>query len=113
MSREDHVCDLSTARGARVSNTNHDLGIVVICKSAAAAGNDRPDFANHLGAGRNHDRVGDDINTGIEKYDLAAGELVWRAHKFPNAHSNIRAHTFEMTFLMACVSSVLPSPFAP
>ena len=32
---EDHVCDLSTARGASIANSDHDLRVVVVLEGAA------------------------------------------------------------------------------
>lgn len=75
MSREDHIRDLGTARRARVANTDHHLGVVVVSETAAAAGDDRPSLANDLGTGRDHDSVGNNIDTGVEEDDLAARKL--------------------------------------
>lgn len=74
-SREDHISNLRHTSGACRSNLYHRLWVIVIREFAAGAHDNRPCFANDLGASRNRNGIGDDVYTRVKEDDLASGEL--------------------------------------
>lgn len=124
---EDDVGDLNEPLVAGVAHLEDRRGAVHVLERGASAHEHSPGLADHLRAGGDRDRGGDDIGPGIEEDDLAARVLSNSIQEARNAMQivvNVRrdgaqnaecriARTCAKMFLMAAVSSVWPSPFAP
>ncbi len=110
---ENNVGNLHYTLRARCSHSDNWRWCICILERCAFTRYDRPRLADHLGTGWNSNCRRNDVRPGVEEYNFTAGELCKIS---PLIWANTVAKylpTFSNTAVMAAVSSVIPSPFAP
>lgn len=75
-SREDDICDLDSSDGKWLAYAHHHSWIRLLGEGFATAHDDRPTLAYQPRASRNSKSIGNIVNSGVEKYDLAPCILI-------------------------------------
>lgn len=111
--REYHIADLKNALRTLVTDSNDRHRTVGVSERVSLSHDYRPDLPYHPCAGRNGDRRGHYICSGVKVYNFASSKLEKTNFSSEEILMRNRGLAFSSTFLIAFVSSVTPSPLAP